>query len=64
MPLFGPPDIVKLRKKKDVKGLIKALQYKDDLKIRQAAAETLGQNMDVRAVPPLIKALRVDKSGV
>jgi hypothetical protein len=29
MPLFGPPDVMKLVKQKDVKGLIKALNYKN-----------------------------------
>ena len=28
MPLFGPPDVEKLKAKKNVKGLIKALRYK------------------------------------
>jgi hypothetical protein len=30
MPLFGPPDIEKLKAKRDVQGLIKALSYKQE----------------------------------
>ncbi len=40
--IFGPPDVAKLAEKKDVGGLIKALGYKKDAKIRAAAAEALG----------------------
>jgi HEAT repeat protein len=29
MPLFGPPDVYKLKKKRDVEGLVKAMRHKD-----------------------------------
>jgi len=30
MPLFGPPDIDRLKERENVKGLIKALNYESD----------------------------------
>jgi hypothetical protein len=42
MPLFGPPDIEKLREKHDTKALIKALKYRDT-QVRCDAAEALAQ---------------------
>ena len=67
MPLFGPPDIEKLKAKGNIKGLIKALSYKKDDAIRQAAAQVLVEIRlsedfleaskkigDSRAVKPLI----------
>ncbi len=62
MPLFRPPDIEKLKAKGDVPGLIKVLGYQKDAYgvMRRAAAETLGQIGDPRAVEPLIAALRDD----
>ena len=58
MPLFGPPDVCKLRNKRDVKGLINALRYQKDSYVRGAAAEALGEIGDARAVRPLIAALK------
>ena len=43
MSLFGPPNIEKLEKKGDIKGLIKALGYKKDSSIRVAAAKVLSK---------------------
>lgn len=59
MPLFGPPDINKLKANRDVPGLIKALGYQKDTYgvMRRTAAETLGAIGDPRAVEPLIAAL-------
>jgi HEAT repeat protein len=67
MGLFGPPDVAKLKAKRDVPGLIKALGFHadvplghavvNDLYIRNAAARALGQVGDARAVQPLIVAL-------
>lgn len=54
MPLFGPPNIEKLKARKDVKGLAKALQ--DHRTVAEAAA-ALGWLQDASAVPPLIAAL-------
>jgi HEAT repeat protein len=41
--LFGPPNIEKMRARRDVKGLIKALGYKKDTDVREAAAEALDE---------------------
>lgn len=72
MPLFGgPPDIEKLVAKRDVKGLVKALEYqrgKDPhtvdfatrfaaQRIREGAAAALASLGDPRAVEPLIAAM-------
>ena len=43
MPLFGPPDIEKLRAKSRIKGLVNALRYKKDRHVREAAARALEQ---------------------
>jgi hypothetical protein len=66
MPLFGPygpPDVRKLRAKGDVKGLIKALGYRQADKERAAmvrwnAAQSLGVPGNALAVEPLVAALR------
>jgi HEAT repeat protein len=64
MGLFGPPDVKNLEAKRDVGGLIRALNYQKDSTIpvhstvRKAAAEALGKIGDARAVEPLIAALR------
>ena len=57
MGLFGPPNVEKLKAKKDVNGLIKALSYQKDPSVNQAAAKALGQIGDARAIEPLIVAL-------
>jgi len=58
MSLFGPPDVKKIEAKRDVKGLIKALRYEQDAKVRRDAARALGRIGDARAVEPLINALK------
>ena len=60
MPLFGlsPSDVAKMKDKRDVAGLIKALMYKKNLDVRRDAACALGQIRDSRAVEPLIVALK------
>lgn len=58
MTLFGLPNIDKMKTKRDIKGLIKALSYKENQRVRAAAAGALGQIGDARAVEPLIAALR------
>jgi len=58
MFLFGPPNIEKMKARRDVKALIQALGYKKDYMIRDAAAKSLGELGDPRAVQPLIAALR------
>jgi HEAT repeat protein len=57
MRLFGPPNVKRLKAKLNVKGLIKALDYRKDDFIRQEAAVALGQIGDSIAVEPLIAAL-------
>ena len=59
MGVFGTskPNVEKLRTKEDVKGLVKALQCKD-VTVREKAAEALGVTKDVRAIIPLINALK------
>ena len=42
MPLFGPPNIEKMKEKGDIKGLIKALQHKNGPTTYQAA-KALGE---------------------
>jgi HEAT repeat protein len=56
MWLFGPPNVSKLEQKRNVKGLIKLLGYKERA-VRIKASEALGELGDARAVEPLIKAL-------
>jgi HEAT repeat protein len=63
MPLFGPPDVEKMRARRDISGLIKAMDYTRDAKIRQAAATAVGEMGDKQAVEPLIAAFR-DKHPV
>lgn len=58
MGFFGPPNVEKLKLKKDVAGLIRALQTQKDASMREAAAAALGQIGDARAVDPLIVALK------
>ena len=60
MSLFGgPPNIAKLEAKRDVNGLIKALEYGKDLgRTARAAAEALGRIGDPRAVEPLLAAIQ------
>jgi HEAT repeat protein len=57
MPLFGPPEIEKLKAKRDVKGLVKALGYKEDVEIRRKAAIALGELKDTAAVDALLSML-------
>lgn len=56
MPLLGPPNIEKLKQKRDVKGLIKALSH-NDRSIWAKAVEAFSDIGDT-AVEPLIAAIR------
>jgi len=56
--LFGPPNIEKLKAKRDVKGLIEALDYERDISVRQAATKALGEIGDEQAIDPLIETLK------
>ena len=53
MPIFGSPNIEKLLAKRDVKGLIDALDYKD-ASVRKAAITALAEIGDVRMVESLL----------
>ena len=64
MPLFGPPNIEKLRAKGNVKGLIKALGYQKDADVRRNAVEALGGIGNARIVEPLIVALKDEDNDV
>ena len=64
MRLFGSPNVTRLAAKKDVKGLIEALDYKKDPGVRGSASIALGQIGDARAVEPLIVALKDKKLDV
>lgn len=64
---FHRPNICLLKSERNVEGLINAMQYADDNepwstkevhKVRQSAAEALGQLGDARAVEPLIAGLK------
>jgi HEAT repeat protein len=57
MGLFGPPDIAKLKAKRDIAGLVKALIHPKDRSLAVPAAAALGEIRDPRAVPLLIAAL-------
>lgn len=52
--LFGPPDIDKFKTGHDVQGLIKALSYRKDAKIREAAAEALGELREGSSIEALL----------
>ncbi len=64
------PNVEKLKKKKNLEGLLKALRYGNvsaaysmDALIREEAAIALREVRDERAIEPLIQALKDDKSG-
>jgi HEAT repeat protein len=58
MGLFGPPNVEKMKSKRDIEGLIKTLSYQKVDSVRGAAVDALGQIGDARAVEPLIAALK------
>jgi len=61
MGIFGPPNIRKLKARKNIKGLIEALKDKDE-GVWRGTAMALGEIKDARAVEPLIKLLK-DKNS-
>lgn len=65
MSPFGPPDIEKLRARRNVKGLAKALDYEKDwaVALKVAAAEALGEIGDERAILPLVKTALTHDAG-
>ena len=56
MPLFGPPNIEKLKERRDIEGLTKAARYKQP-DVRAKAVMALAESHDVRALEPLIAAI-------
>jgi len=60
--LFGPPNIDKLKSKKDITGLTKALGYKKDTNVRVSAIRALGEIGDALAVEPLLDCLWDERS--
>lgn len=54
---FSQPNVLELKSKGDVEGLIEALNYENDHNVRLAAATALGKLEEDRAVEPLIDAL-------
>jgi len=57
MALFGKPNIKRLKDRRDIGGLLKALDYKKDDNIRSQAAEALGSLREKSAVEPLLNLL-------
>jgi hypothetical protein len=57
MRLFGSATVEEMKSKRDVKGLIKALNRDKDANVRMTAAVALKHIGDVRALQPLITAL-------
>ena len=57
---LGKPNIEKMESKKDIEGLIKALNYKKNDEVRKAAASVLGEIGDASAVKPLINVLKFE----
>jgi HEAT repeat protein len=64
MGLFGPPDIEKMKSKRDVKGLTKALDYQKDPAIRRMAVEALAGIGDANVVEPIISVLSDGEKSV
>lgn len=64
--LFGgnKPDINALKASRDLSGLISALRFKADARVRRAAADALGEIGDQAAKVPLHAALEDDDNGV
>lgn len=58
MPLFWPPNLKRLEAKRDIQGLVKALQYEKDPQVPCGAALALGRIGDAQAVEPLISTLQ------
>jgi len=57
MALFGPPNVEKLKSKKDIKGLIKAMQYDKNISIPFSARRALIDLADPASFPPLMDLL-------
>lgn len=64
MPLFGGPNVDRLKARRDVPELTKVLGQQRDWHVRKAAADALGQLGDAGAIGPLIAALRDEEVEV
>lgn len=53
-----PPDIEKLKTEKNIAGLIEALTYRQDYRIRHRAADAMGELQDPTFIAPLLAALK------
>ena len=60
MRWFGVPNVEKLRARKDIPGLIKALACAEDEKVVAAAAAALGEIHPASAIQPLLSSLEQD----
>jgi len=61
--LFGPPDVDKMRSRRNIEGLAKAMTYEKDANIHRDAARALYFINDRRAIEPLIAALQETNIG-
>lgn len=61
MPIFGPPNIKKLKQRQNVLGLIKALDYEKSDAVREQAVEALGELGAKGATEPLVRLLNEGK---
>jgi HEAT repeat protein len=57
VPIFGPPNIAKLKKKGKIKDLIKALNYNKDSKIQIEAVQALSELQCRESVEPICSLL-------
>jgi len=57
MPIFGPPNIEKQKSRLDIKGLIKAMDYRKNTEIQKAAVVALGELRSEAATEPLLSLL-------
>jgi HEAT repeat protein len=64
MPLFAAPNIEKLKARRDVEDLIRAIHYRDNWRVSLAAVRALGEIGDARAAAPLINELNSDYWGM
>lgn len=60
--LFGKPDVERLRRKGNLRGLVKAMRRSSDESIRRVAARAIGELGDSSAVPELCAALERERT--
>ena len=58
MPLFGPPDVQKLKTKRDINGLLHALEEKNSFSVPGEAEKALLELVGPADLPALLKALQ------